>query len=219
MQVLNHLVYNNTLKQSQHLLLLNQCKLLHFADNFQYFPCFSRSLQGVSTHKNENPTWNHPAKNYFVAEADFPLQRFSYLPLGQLIIEDCAIAKRKRLNVLLPLPCLSEPADEPVVAPAVNAHVSSKEVELPLPQINLCKNSLPALQEAFHQLAVMFQLSVTLPVDPRHLVIDNGCLSDNILQSVKNHLVGFCLGMHRLSGRRAKSSLWNWKEHVTQKQK
>lgn len=140
----------------------------------------------------------------------FPLTPYSiiwqYLLLCQLLLESLAVADRHSLYFLLPLPRLSEPADEPLVAPAVGVHVSPEEVELPLPQIDLSEHSLPALQEAVDQLTIMLQLGITFAVDPRHLVVDGCCPAQLVLQTVKYHLVGLCFSTHWLSGKRAKSS-------------
>lgn len=129
-----------------------------------------------------------------------------YLLLCQLLLEGLAVADRNGLDFLLPLSRLSEPADEPLVAPAVGVHVSPEEVELPLPQVDLGKHGLPALQDAVDQLTVVLQLGVALAVDPRHLVVDGRCPLQFVLQPVKDRLVGLCFSLHRLSGKKAKSS-------------
>lgn len=127
-----------------------------------------------------------------------PLQ---YLLLCQLLLEGLVVTNGHSLYFLLPLLCFSKPADKPLVAFMVGFHVAPEEVELPLPKVNLSKHSLPALQEAVHQQTVMLELSITLTMDPCHLVIDNCSVLKLVLQAVKYHLVGFCFSMHFLSKR------------------
>lgn len=121
-----------------------------------------------------------------------------YLLLCQLLLESLAVADGHSLNLLLPLPRLSEPADEPLVASVVGVHVAAEEVELPLPQLQLSEHCLPALQEAADQLAVVLHLGVALAVDPRHLVVDGRRPLQLVLQPVEHDLVGLRLRAHRL---------------------
>ena len=121
-----------------------------------------------------------------------------YLLLCQLLLESLAVADGHGLNLLLPLPRLSEPADEPLVASVVGVHVAAEEVELALPQLQLSEHGLPALQEAADQLAVVLHLGVALAVDPRHLVVDGCRPLQLVLQPVEHDLVGLRLRAHRL---------------------
>lgn len=125
----------------------------------------------------------------------FPLQ---YLLLCQLLPESLAVPDWHSLNFLLPLLRFFEPADEPLVTFAVGVHVAPQEAELPLPQVHLCKHSLPPLQEASDQLTVMLQISIALAVNPRHFVIHSRRPPKLVLQAVEYHLVGLCFGTHGL---------------------
>ena len=76
--------------------------------------------------------------------------------------------------------------------------MAAEEVELPLPELQLGKHGLPALQEAADQLAVVLHLGVALAVDPRHLVVDGCRPLQLVLQPVEHDLVGLRLRAHRL---------------------
>lgn len=135
-----------------------------------------------------------------------------YLLLCQLLLEGLAVTDGHSLNFLLPLPRLSEPVDEPLVAFLVGVHVAPEEVELAPPQVHLSKQDLPAVQQAVDQLAVMLQLGVPLAVDPRHLVVDDGRLLQLALQAVENNLIAFRFSMHRLSDENNRPISFNAKE-------